>query len=299
MLAGVGHDVTTATKAAAHARAAGARMIMVHQPVSPYLSADGWVDYHVAIAEAVPDIGVVLYIREPRITGQHIRRLGELCPNVVGVKYGVRDQVQFAAVARDAGLDRFTWLAGLAELTAPGCWTYGARGFTSGLVNVAPKLSVGMLYTLRGGDWDGAMKIWESCRAFEELRAADASADNVSVVKEALAQLGLARRDVRPPSRLLPENDPRRDRQDPRHLGPHMRARARCGPGSPGGRVSGRLGAKRRSGGSGVAPGQHGSASAGTGCARSATAPGCASSAPIPRTTRASRSSRSSTPGPS
>jgi 4-hydroxy-tetrahydrodipicolinate synthase len=209
VLAGVGHDVTTATKAAVHARAAGARMIMVHQPVSPYLSADGWVDYHVAIAEAVPDMGVVLYIREPRITGQHIRRLGELCPNVVGVKYGVRDQVQFAAVARDAGLDRFTWLAGLAELTAPGCWTYGARGFTSGLVNVAPKLSVGMLYTLRGGDWDGAMKIWEACRAFEDLRAADASADNVSVVKEALAQLGLARRDVRPPSRLLP--DPIRD----------------------------------------------------------------------------------------
>ncbi len=205
----MGHDVTTATRAAAHARSAGARMIMVHQPVSPYLSADGWVDYHVAIADAVPDMGVVLYIREPRITGQHIRRLGEMCPNVVGVKYGVRDQVQFAAVARDAGLDRFTWLAGLAELTAPGCWTYGARGFTSGLVNVNPELSVGMLYTLRGGDWDGAMKIWEACRGFEDLRAADASADNVSVVKEALAQLGLARRDVRPPSRLLP--DPIRD----------------------------------------------------------------------------------------
>jgi 4-hydroxy-tetrahydrodipicolinate synthase len=209
VLAGVGHDLATAARGAAHARTAGARMIMVHQPVSPYLSADGWVDYHVAIAEAVPDMGVVLYIREPRITGAHIRRLGELSPNVVGVKYGVRDQVQFAAVARDAGLDRFTWLAGLAELTAPGCWTYGARGFTSGLVNVAPKLSIGMLYTLRGGDWDGAMKIWEACRAFEDLRAADASADNVSVVKEALAQLGLARRDVRPPSRLLP--DPIRD----------------------------------------------------------------------------------------
>jgi dihydrodipicolinate synthase/N-acetylneuraminate lyase len=39
----------------------------------------------------------------------------------------------------------------------------------------------------------------------EELRAADASADNVSVVKEALAQLGLCRADVRPPSRLLPD----------------------------------------------------------------------------------------------
>jgi 4-hydroxy-tetrahydrodipicolinate synthase len=204
VLAGVGHDLDTATRAATHARAAGARMIMVHQPVSPYLSADGWVDYHVAIAQAVPDMGVVLYIRDPRIGGQHIQRLGELCPNVVGVKYGVRDLVRFAAVARDAGLDRFTWLAGLAELTAPGCWAYGATGFTSGLANVAPELSLALLAALRGGDYAAARKLWQKCRAFEELRAADSSADNVSVVKEALAQLGLARRDVRPPSRLLP-----------------------------------------------------------------------------------------------
>jgi 4-hydroxy-tetrahydrodipicolinate synthase len=48
------------------------------------------------------------------------------------------------------------------------------------------------------------MKVWEKARRFEELRAADASADNVSVVKEALAQLGLCRPDVRPPSRPLP-----------------------------------------------------------------------------------------------
>jgi 4-hydroxy-tetrahydrodipicolinate synthase len=46
----------------------------------------------------------------------------------------------------------------------------------------------------------GAMKAWDACRPFEELRAADSSADNVSVVKEALAQLGLCLPDVRPPS---------------------------------------------------------------------------------------------------
>jgi len=61
-----------------------------------------------------------------------------------------------------------------------------------------------MLDALRGNDFGEAMKIWEKARRFEELRAADASADNVSVVKEALAQLGLCRADVRPPSRPLP-----------------------------------------------------------------------------------------------
>ena len=61
-----------------------------------------------------------------------------------------------------------------------------------------------MLDALRGNDLAAAMKVWDLCRPFEELRAADSSADNVSVVKEALAQLGLCRADVRPPSRPLP-----------------------------------------------------------------------------------------------
>jgi len=175
LLAGVGHDIATAVEAAGHAREHGARMIMIHQPVHPYVSREGWIGYHAAIANQVPDLGVVLYIRNERITGADIAALADQSPNVIGVKYGVRDASTFAAVARDAGIDRFTWLAGAAELTAPAYWACGAHGFT-----------------------------WDKARRFEELRAAHASADNVSVVKEALAQLGLCRADVRPPSRPLP-----------------------------------------------------------------------------------------------
>ena len=205
LLAGVGHDIATAVEAAGHARDHGARMIMIHQPVHPYVSREGWIDYHAAIASNVPDLGIVLYLRNERITGADIAALADLAPNVVGVKYGVRDASTFAAVARDAGIDRFTWLAGAAELTAPAYWACGAHGFTSGLANVTPELPLAMLDALRAGDFGQAMKVWEKARRFEELRAADASADNVSVVKEALAQLGLCRADVRPPSRLLPD----------------------------------------------------------------------------------------------
>lgn len=63
-----------------------------------------------------------------------------------------------------------------------------------------------MLAALRAGDYPGAMKVWELVRAFEDLRAAGRSADNVSVVKEALAALGLCRREVRPPSSVLPDD---------------------------------------------------------------------------------------------
>jgi 4-hydroxy-tetrahydrodipicolinate synthase len=204
LLAGVGHDVATAIESAKHAREHGARMIMIHQPVHPYVAREGWIDYHAAIAGAVPDLGVVLYLRTERITGAHIAELADRAPNVIGVKYGVRDATAFAAVARDAGIDRFTWLAGAAELTAPAYWACGAHAFTSGLANVSPGLALSMFEALRANDFGAAMKVWESVRRFEELRGADSSADNVSVVKEAMAQLGLCRADVRPPSRLLP-----------------------------------------------------------------------------------------------
>jgi 4-hydroxy-tetrahydrodipicolinate synthase len=205
VLAGVGQDTATAIDAARHAEQAGAQMIMIHQPVHPYQSAEGWVDYHQAIADAVPGLGVVLYVRSEQVTGAQIAELGTRSPNVIGVKYGVRDAARFGAVARDAGLDRFTWLAGLAEPYAPGYWAYGARGFTSGLANVSPAMALSLLGALRNGDAAGAMDTWELIRPFEDLRAASASADNVSVVKEALAQLGLCGRDVRPPSRVLPK----------------------------------------------------------------------------------------------
>lgn len=206
ILVGVGHDVPTAIAAAEHARDAGAQMVMVHQPVHPYVSDGGWVDYHRAIAEAVPGLGVVPYIRNPQLPGARLAELADACPNVIGVKYAVPDAARFAAFARDAGLERFVWVAGLAEPYAPSYFSAGATGFTSGLVNVAPSVSLNMIEALRSGDYPAAMKVWEQIRRFEELRGANGSANNVTVVKEALASLGLCRRDVRPPSKQLPES---------------------------------------------------------------------------------------------
>ncbi|MEU2715746.1 dihydrodipicolinate synthase family protein [Streptomyces sp. NPDC007205] len=207
VLVGVGHDLPTAIACARHARDLGAGMVMVHQPVHPYVSAAGWVDYHRAVAEAVPELGVVPYIRNAQLPGARLAELADHCPNVIGVKYAVPDAARFSAFARDAGLDRFVWVAGLAEPYAPSYFSAGATGFTSGLVNVAPAVSLNMMEALRSGDYPAAMKVWEQIRRFEELRAAHGSANNVTVVKEALAALGLCRRDVRPPSRPLPEDE--------------------------------------------------------------------------------------------
>jgi 4-hydroxy-tetrahydrodipicolinate synthase len=199
VIAGVGHDVARAVDMARDAAAAGAHAVMVHQPVHPYQSVDGWVAYHRSIADAVPDLGVVGYVRSPLVTGAAFAALADACPNVVGVKYAVPDVVALPGLIEAAGPGRLVWVCGLAETWAPFFWLSGARGFTSGLVNVAPHGSLRLLDRLREGDQQAAMAIWARLKPFEDMRARAGSAGNVSVVKEALAQLGLCRRTVRPP----------------------------------------------------------------------------------------------------
>ncbi|MEV6608562.1 dihydrodipicolinate synthase family protein [Kutzneria sp. NPDC051319] len=208
VVAGVGYDVRTAADSARTARAAGAQAIMIHQPVHPYLSAEGWVDYHRAVADAVPELGVVCYLRSPHIPAGALAELARVAPNFVGVKYAVPDPVAFGqavTVVEDAaGVDRLMWICGLAETWAPFFWPVGAQGFTSGLANVTPGLSLELLAALQAGDRPAATALWRRLKPFEDLRAAKGSADNVTVVKEALAQLDLCTRTVRPPISELP-----------------------------------------------------------------------------------------------
>src|SRR5262245_51238006 len=67
LLTGVGHSDREAAAMARDAAAAGAPAVMVHQPVHPYRSVQGWIEYHSRIADAVPGIGLVSYVRDPRI----------------------------------------------------------------------------------------------------------------------------------------------------------------------------------------------------------------------------------------
>ncbi|MEN3305020.1 MAG: 4-hydroxy-tetrahydrodipicolinate synthase [Micromonosporaceae bacterium] len=207
VIAGVGHDAVRAARSARLAEVAGAQAVMVHQPVHPYQSLEGWVDYHRAVAQAVPDLGVVCYVRSPHVTADAFVALADSCPNVVGVKYAVPDVITLPDLVRAVGAERWVWVCGLAETWAPYFWVAGARGFTSGLANVAPAESLALLAALRRSDYRAAMTIWERLRPFEDMRARAASAANVSVVKEALHHLGLCRPEVRPPiSRLAPED---------------------------------------------------------------------------------------------
>lgn len=207
ILAGVGFDVQTAIETAEMAQVMEVQAVMIHQLVHPYRSDEGWIAYHKAIADAVPEMGIVPYVRDASISGATIKRLADLCPNFVGIKYAVGNPPLFAKIVREVGPDRLAWICGIAESWAPFFWVAGAKGFTSGLVNVTTVPSLRMLAALNAGDYAQAMSIWAQVKPFEDLRARRDNANNVSAVKEAMTQLGLCDRFVRPPISELPESE--------------------------------------------------------------------------------------------
>lgn len=207
VMPGIGLDIETAIRLARHAESRGAAAVMVHQPIHPFQSEEGWLEYHRAIAGAVPELGLVPYVRNAAVGSSALARLVDDCPNVVGVKYAVPDALRLAGLIHDVGMKRVAWICGLAEPWAPFFFVAGSRGFTSGLVNVAPAMSFGMLKALREGNYSAAIDVWRTVRPFEDLRARRNDANNVSTVKEALAQLDRCRRDVRPPISELDETE--------------------------------------------------------------------------------------------
>jgi 4-hydroxy-tetrahydrodipicolinate synthase len=209
IMPGVGFDAITATEMAQFAAQQGAEAVMIHQPVHPYRSDEGWVAYHKTIADAVPHIGIVPYVRDATIRAATLAQLADACPNFIGIKYAVPNPMQFAGIVAEVGRERLAWICGLAESWAPMFWPGGAVGFTSGLVNLTQGLSLEMQEAMQAGDFARAMEIWAQVRPFEEIRARRNNANNVSAVKEAMAQIGLCERTVRPPISELPEAERR------------------------------------------------------------------------------------------
>jgi 4-hydroxy-tetrahydrodipicolinate synthase len=201
VLVGVGGALEKAIDQAQTGIDRGASGVMVHFPSDPYISDAGLVRYYEALAGSVDGL-VVLYVRGRGLSTTVLDSVVEL-ENVVAVKYAIPDVLAFGEFAAGYG-DAVVPICGLAELWAPFFWLVGARGFTSGLVNLAPKLSIEMLEALRGDDLSGAMDVWRLIAPFERLRARDANSLNVSVVKGAMALVGLIEHGtVRPPISVL------------------------------------------------------------------------------------------------
>ena len=198
LLAGVGRSINDACALARTSKAAGASALMVHQPPDPFVSPRGVVAYVQRIAEAGGGLPLMLYLRND---GIGVGAIGELCkvPGVAGVKWACPTPLRLAEAMRrnDPGI---VWVGGLAEVWAPPLCAVGARGFTSGLINVWPGHSVAIHAALEAGDYNRANELIDLMSAFEELRAEEQNGTNVSVIKAALQLMGNDCGPTRPPS---------------------------------------------------------------------------------------------------
>lgn len=199
LIGGVGrsvHEACALTRATARAGAAG---IMVHQPPDPFAAPRGVVEYVRRIADTAEGLPLVLYLRNEAIGLATILALCEL-PQVIGVKWASPTPMLLAEAIRRSRHRELAWVGGLAETWAPPFYAVGARGFTSGLINVFPRHSVAIHAALERGDYQEAMRLIAAMRDFEELRARENNGANVTVVKAALRIMGTDCGATRPPS---------------------------------------------------------------------------------------------------
>jgi len=198
LLCGVGRAVPDAVRLAKAARAAGADGLMIHQPPDPFAAPRGIVDYVRRVGEAGDGLPLVLYLRNDAIGTAAI---ADLCAveGVLAVKWATTNPMRMAeaAAAADPGV---VWVAGLAETWAPVLYAVGARGFTSGLINVWPERSMEIHAALAAGDTARARALIATMSPFEEIRAEELNGTNVTGVKAALALQGLDCGPTRPPS---------------------------------------------------------------------------------------------------
>ncbi|MEO1912021.1 MAG: dihydrodipicolinate synthase family protein [Paracoccus sp. (in: a-proteobacteria)] len=198
LLAGVGRGLRDAQRLARASADAGATALMVHQPPDPFVAPRGVVDYLKAVSDASGGLPMMIYLRNDAIGTSAI---ADLCavPGVRGVKWATPNP-QKLAEARAACDPQIVWVGGLAEVWAPTFYAVGARGFTSGLINVWPEHSVAIHTALEQGNYAAANALIDRMRVFEDIRAQEMNGTNVTGVKAALMAQGLDCGPTRPPS---------------------------------------------------------------------------------------------------
>jgi 4-hydroxy-tetrahydrodipicolinate synthase len=197
VLAGVGRSIGEACRLATSSIRAGASALMVHQPPDPFASPRGVVDYVRRVADAAAGVPIVIYLRNDLIGTQAIV---DLCAieGVAGVKWATPNLPKLQEAMSAA--PEVAWVDGLAESWAPPMYAVGARGFTSGLVNVWPERSVEILRSLDAGDYVTAGRLIDEIKVFEAIRAEEMNGANVGGVKAALQAVGLDCGPTRPPA---------------------------------------------------------------------------------------------------
>lgn len=197
VIAAVGRSLKEAIALGRRAAEAGADAIMCHQPLDPFAAPQSQAAYFRALADSV-DLPLVAYVRSDAIGLDDLLSIANHA-NVVGVKFANTNLMLLAECIRASDERTAVWICGLAEGWAVPFYALGARGFTSGLVNVDPARSLAIHAALEAGDYAAARALVNEIARFEALRTKYGNGANVTVVKEALGALGYSVGPVRLP----------------------------------------------------------------------------------------------------
>jgi 4-hydroxy-tetrahydrodipicolinate synthase len=197
LTAGVGRSLKEAIELGRRAKANGAGALMAHQPLDPFAAPQSQAAYFKAIADGV-DVPLVAYVRSDAMSLADILGVANH-PNVAGVKFATTNLMLLSECIRASGPETGLWVCGLAEGWAAPFYAVGAKGFTSGLVNVDPARSLAIHATLEAGNFERVRELVATIARFETMRTRFGNGANVTVVKEAMELIGFPGGPVRLP----------------------------------------------------------------------------------------------------
>lgn len=200
VLAPVGGAIGAALELAKAAREAGASGLMVMPITHPYLCDAGATEYYETLVHTT-QLPTVIYKTREIPSDACLLELAQH-PLIVGIKYAVNQLDQFQQT-RDLSVLECEWLCGSAERFAPYYMLAGATGFTSGAINVCPRLVLSLYAALSEQNLTQAMKLQRLILPIEQYRARLGESYSISMLKQAMLSLGSDFGAARTPQRRL------------------------------------------------------------------------------------------------
>lgn len=173
----------------------GAEAFLV-RPVSGSSSDSDIASYFGAIASKTEAALIPEVVENPSF-----ELLQTLCslPNVIAVKWSGRDVGYFRDIVHRLSESEVSWICGLGEMYAPFYSLAGACGYTSGLMNLVPRLSLELQRLLAERDFAGCMRFLADVAPLNGLRTRRGGANSICALKKGLDLLGMVGGAARPP----------------------------------------------------------------------------------------------------
>ncbi len=184
----------------------GAAGLLVMPLTHPYLSDSGAADYYERLIKETQASLIIYKTRDIPSDALLLKLASDKF--IAGVKYAVNQLDQFQSVM-DQSPEECEWLCGSAERFAPYYMLAGATGFTSGAVNLCPRLVLALHAALEDQNFVDAMSLQRTILPIEHFRARCGESYSISMLKYGMQVAGHDFGSARPPQRHLTSEEHR------------------------------------------------------------------------------------------